>query len=95
MNTKPEARLRACVFGEVQGVAFRWNARRVGAELGVCGWVANKSDGSVELVAEGERRLLESLLAWCREGPRFARVDRVEASWEPATGEFDHFFIHH
>ena len=50
--------------------------RGAGAELGVVGWVKNRSDGCVELEAEGEPEQVAALLAWCEQGPPHARVSR-------------------
>ncbi|MBM4422414.1 MAG: acylphosphatase [Chloroflexi bacterium] len=87
------ARLHAQIYGLVQGVYFRDSTRQKAASLGVKGWTRNKEDGSVEVVAEGPRPKLESLLAFLRTGPTHARVDRVETKWEAATGEFVSFEI--
>ena len=67
----------AVVSGRVQGVAFRWSTEEKARELGVDGWVRNLFDGRVEVFVEGGPAL-EPMVAWLREGPRFARVDRVE-----------------
>ncbi len=88
-----QARLRAQVFGYVQGVNFRWHARRVASGLGLTGWVANEADGSVQVVAEGDRKDLEALLAWLYHGPSLAEVRSVEDVWEAPTGEFTRFEV--
>ena len=86
-------RLHAMVHGRVQGVSFRYNTVLKANEIGVNGWVRNRIDGSVEVVAEGSRPALERLLAWLHEGSFGARVTEVEVSWWAATGEFEHFEI--
>lgn len=80
-------RCRALVVGRVQGVFFRDTCERMASRLGVSGWVRNLPDGSVQVVAEGERAAVDQLLSWCSEGPPRARVDRVDVVDEPATGE--------
>jgi acylphosphatase len=75
-------RRRAIVHGRVQGVFFRDTTRRHAAALGVAGWVRNRPDGTVEAVFEGESEAVEAMLAFCREGPRGARVERVEVTDE-------------
>lgn len=90
---RPEARLAASVRGRVQGVGFRYFVLEQAADLRLRGWVANERDGSVGLVAEGPRAALEELLAAIHEGPRSARVERVDSTWSPATGEFDRFGV--
>jgi acylphosphatase len=74
------------VEGRVQGVFFRDSCRRVAGDLGVRGWVANRPDGRVEVVAEGPPEAVDGLVAWCREGPPRARVDAVEVHDETPTG---------
>ena len=73
------------VYGRVQGVGFRWWTRGVAEELGLSGVVRNLRDGSVEVRASGEASQLERLERRLREGPRLARVDRVETV-ETAAG---------
>ena len=75
-------RRRVVVTGYVQGVFFRETTRRRALAAGVSGWVRNRPDGSVEAVFEGEREDVERLVAFCEEGPRGARVDRVDVAAE-------------
>ena len=89
-----DERLHATVHGRVQGVSFRYNTLLKAHEIGgVRGWVRNRADGSVEVLAEGSRPALERLLAWLHDGSLGARVTDVEASWWKATGEFEDFGI--
>ena len=71
-------RRRVVVRGHVQGVFFRDSTRRLARQHGVAGWVANRRDGAVEAVFEGEADSVERLVAFSRAGPRGARVDSVE-----------------
>jgi acylphosphatase len=87
------ARLTAIVTGLVQGVNFRWFTQRRASELGLVGYVRNRSDGSVEFVAEGPREALERLLDAARVGPASAVVENVETRWSAPTGEFYRFEI--
>lgn len=66
----------------MQGVFFRDTTRRQAIARGVAGWVRNRPDGTVEAVFEGEPEAVEALLAFCRQGPRGAQVDRVEVGEE-------------
>lgn len=79
-------RRRVVVHGLVQGVYFRDTTRRRALSAGIAGWVRNRPDGTVEAVFEGETAPVESLVAFCREGPRGARVDRVEVDAEAPEG---------
>ena len=84
-------RLHAVIRGDVQGVGFRYFVLRKAHQLGLRGWVRNNDDGTVELVAEGARQDLEQLKRAVGEGPRMARVDRVDTRWQNATGNLDGF----
>jgi acylphosphatase len=78
---------RFLVRGRVQGVGFRWFVEREAHILGIAGWVRNRSDGTVEVLAIGSRDQLSGLRSRLREGPRAARVDDVqEAEAEPVKG---------
>lgn len=65
------------IEGRVQGVWFRESMRQEAERLGVSGWVRNRPDGSVEAVVQGADAAVDALLAWSRQGPPMARVDRV------------------
>lgn len=93
MSSNANSRLHATVTGMVQGVSFRWFTQRRAAELGLDGFVRNLSDGSVELIAEGRRDVLERLLDSVRTGPRSAVVENVDAEWDGPSGEFHRFDI--
>jgi len=71
----------------VQGVFFRATCARLARDAGLAGSVRNRADGAVEAVFEGEDAAVERLVDWCREGPDQARVDAVEISSEPPSGE--------
>ena len=73
----PDAR-RWLVSGRVQGVGYRAFAARTARSLGLDGGVSNLPDGRVLVVAEGASHALDRLESALWEGPRFARVQRVE-----------------
>jgi len=79
-------RRRLTVHGHVQGVFFREATRRRALAAGVCGWVRNQADGTVEAVLEGEQPAVERLVAFCRDGPRGARVEWVDVAAEEPEG---------
>ncbi|MBW8060282.1 MAG: acylphosphatase [Solirubrobacterales bacterium] len=79
-------RRRVIVHGRVQGVFFRDTTRRQATARGVAGWVRNRPDGTVEAVFEGEPEAVEAMVAFCHEGPRGARIERVEVSEEAPQG---------
>lgn len=86
-------RLEATVFGKVQMVMFRDFTQRNAHKVGLVGEVMNMMDGSVRVIAEGERKNLAKLLHKLYTGPLLARVDTVEVAWLPATGEYNTFSL--
>lgn len=86
-------RLHANVYGRVQGVGFRYYTLDAAVALGLTGWVANRYDNSVEVVAEGPHATLQELLDVLQQGPSMARVDQVQHEFLSATREFKRFSI--
>jgi acylphosphatase len=70
------------VHGRVQGVGFRYAVQRAARSRGLCGWVRNRPDGTVEAVFEGEPSAVESLVRFCGDGPRGAQVERLDVMAE-------------
>ena len=66
--------------GTVQGVAFRWYASIEAERLGVRGWVRNEPDGTVRCRAEGSSDAVGHFVDWCRRGPRWASVEKVDVT---------------
>jgi acylphosphatase len=79
-------RRRVVVHGRVQGVFFRDSTRRLAGQHGVAGSVANRWDGAVEAVFEGEEDAVQRLVDYARKGPRGAQVESVEVTEEPPEG---------
>ncbi|MCC7076161.1 MAG: acylphosphatase [Acidimicrobiia bacterium] len=75
------------IRGRVQGVFFRDSTRREALTHGVCGWVRNLPDGSVEVALEGRRDAVDAVLAFCEVGPPRAFVAGVEISETEPLGE--------
>ena len=86
MSDGSRVRRRVVVHGEVQGVFFRDSTRREASGRGVAGWIANRADGAVEAVFEGESGDVEALVDFCRTGPSRAEVRDVEVSDEEPEG---------
>lgn len=82
----PPIRRRVAVRGRVQGVFFREATRRRARSEGVAGWVANRDDGAVEAVFEGEPEAVDRLVRFVSTGPEDARVDDVEIAEEEPEG---------
>jgi acylphosphatase len=88
-----QVRAHVWVSGRVQGVYFRYATRDEAKVRQVTGWVRNLPDGRVEAVFEGEAEAVGRMIAFCRDGPPAARVDRVEVGWEEYTGAHAAFAI--
>lgn len=89
----PTQRLEASIHGWVQGVGFRYHVRHAAVALALSGWVSNRADGSVAVVAEGPPHALDRLTDELERGPPGARVERVDARRGPAAGDLDGFAI--
>jgi acylphosphatase len=93
MSMPDIVRLHARVRGQVQGVSFRYYTLRRASELHLVGFVRNHWDGSVEVVAEGEREAVDQLLSWLHSGPPSAYVEGVDSQWEKPSGAFRRFEV--
>ncbi|MBE3561940.1 MAG: acylphosphatase [Ktedonobacteraceae bacterium] len=85
--------LYARIRGYVQGIGFRYFVIRKAQALGLRGYTRNKSDGSVEVVAQGSRSALERLLPLLWQGPPEAEVQDVQTIWRAPTEQFSGFHI--
>ncbi len=81
------------IKGRVQGVFFRASTQQKALELGIKGWVRNRRDGSVEVMAEGEESKIEEFVKWCHRGPRGAVVTEVQREDLRPSGSFQGFQI--
>jgi len=81
------------VSGRVQGVWFRAATQEQARQLGVSGYARNLSDGRVEVLARGEPPAVQTLIDWLHQGPRNARVSRVDVEVLPAdsAGQYTGF----
>jgi acylphosphatase len=79
-------RKRVRAHGRVQGVFFRDSVRRAAESAGVAGWAANRPDGTVEAVFEGQAAAVDRLVELCRSGPGHADVSRLDVTEEPPEG---------
>ncbi|HLC32788.1 MAG TPA: acylphosphatase [Candidatus Nanoarchaeia archaeon] len=85
-------RLRLILAGRVHDVGFRAFVKHQANLLSIKGRVKNTRTG-VEVVAEGEKSALETLMALCLKGPPLAKVEDHKAKWENATNDFSAFEI--
>lgn len=92
-SMKPRGRIMIKITGRVQGVSFRFYTKQKADELGLCGFVKNNPDESVDIVAEGDRPALQKLADWASKGPEFSTVFQCETAWGEYSGEYSSFEI--
>ena len=80
--------------GRVQGVGFRWTTRRVASGHDVTGYVRNLPDGSVQVVAEGEKGEVDAFLAEL-EKTMSGHIRDKKVDESAASSEFGAFEIRH
>lgn len=80
------------IYGLVQGVFFRANAKERAKELNITGFARNESDGSVYIEAEGEEKSLNKFIKWCNSGPAMAQVEKMVIS-EDSLKNFHRFEV--
>jgi acylphosphatase len=88
-----DVRLQARVEGVVQAVGFRYWTVRKAEELALTGTVRNDDDGTVAVVVEGPQSVVLEFRRWLRSDDAPGRVDHVDESVSPATGEFSSFDV--
>jgi acylphosphatase len=81
------------ITGMVQGVVFRWFIKERADDLGVTGWVKNQPDGSVKILALGERNKIKELITAAEQGPRFAQIADIKVDWQKPKNKFTDFEI--
>ena len=86
-------RIHLTIYGKIQGVLFRSSTRFQARNLQLTGWTRNNTNGTVEIVAEGEEDKLKELMRWCARGPQRASVEKVETKWLPYKAEFSTFEV--
>ena len=86
-------RVHLIVEGRVQRVCYRDSTRVKATELQIKGWVKNRSDGAVEIVAEGLDENINKFVEWCYQGPTYAVVSKITESPQEFRNEFDSFNI--
>ena len=79
------------ISGRVRDVSFRDFVRKHALQFNITGYVRNRKDGNVEVVAEGKEYQLKKLVSKCRTGPLLAKVEKVDLVEAEATREFEGF----
>ena len=97
MTNFKQKQFTAIVHGYVQGVSFRYYTHRAAHKIGVTGWVANQSGGTVKVVAQGDEGTLQVFLDFLHQGSPAAVVQKVDVGWEEVTDTFKNFSVryHH
>ncbi len=93
MENKQNERLHVFVQGSVQGVGFRFFIYQTGLNLHLYGWVRNRINGNVEILAEGPREKLNTLLRETRKGPQMAQIVKVDVEWKISRNDLPPFTI--
>ncbi|RJR31051.1 acylphosphatase [Candidatus Parcubacteria bacterium] len=81
------------VKGLVQGVGFRYQTLQKAREMNLKGLVENQDDGSVKIIAEGEKKAILFFADWLKTGISGAKVDDIKINWYPFKGEYNDFSI--
>jgi len=93
MSEEQNTRLHLTVEGNVQGVGFRYFIYELGNHFKLTGWVRNKINGNVEILAEGPRETLEAILGEAKKGPPMAQVVNVIVEWREPSNDLPPFTI--
>jgi acylphosphatase len=88
-----ELLLHTVIKGKVQGVGFRHFTKTTADKLGIKGWVRNNPDGSVEVIAEGDEKILKEFLDYLKKGPSLSVVTDVKYEFLNKEGGFENFEI--
>lgn len=85
--------LQLKIYGNVQGVGFRYWMKTQASALGLTGFARNEPDRTVKVLIQGDKKTLEKFLKMCYDGPSFAQVTHVTPEWEEAKERFARFDI--
>ena len=86
-------RVHLIISGDVAGVGYRSWAKRHARDVHLVGWIKNREDRTVEVLAEGTEEALNAFIVICKKGPDVSWVENVNSEWLPATGEFIDFSV--
>lgn len=87
--------MECIIEGKVQGVAYRAYVQDSATELGIVGYVRNKSNGTVLVVAQGMPDLLKDFVEYLHEGSSLAQVESVAVEWQSLKQTFSEFSVLH
>jgi len=92
-TTSKPIRAEIIVEGDVQGVGFRYYARRAARSLGIVGYVENLEDGNVKIICESPREKIEELIQRLEAAQPPIKVEKISLTYTEATGQFKSFKI--
>ena len=81
MKRNKEVEVECILKGKVQGVGFRMFAQKRAEKYNLAGFAENEEDGSLTIVAQGEKEILESFIEEIQKGPHFSRIDSCKVLW--------------
>ena len=93
MATAARKHIAIKIYGNVRGVSFRVRAKQEARPLGISGFARNEPDGSVYIEVEGNAGAIEKFLSWCRTGPPFAKVEKVDFALSDSLRNFGGFDV--
>ncbi|MDI6642099.1 MAG: acylphosphatase [Elusimicrobiota bacterium] len=86
-------RAHITISGEVQGIGYRYFAKRLAAQYNIAGWVRNNYDGTVEFDIEGEKNNIEEYIEKLKKEHPWATVISVDIKWLPYSGIYSQFSV--
>lgn len=87
-----KVKVNARVFGQVQGVGFRYSTKEAADRQNIKGFVRNETDGTVYVEAIGNDEAIKEFIEILKNGPAPAsNVDRVIVEYDESIEERDNF----
>ena len=87
-------RVQIIVYGRAQGISFRYYSKRKALELDVTGWVMNLDNyNKIEFVLEGKDENVDEMVEWCKQGPNYALIKKIDIIEQEYKGKFDGFEV--
>jgi acylphosphatase len=86
-------RVRILVEGRLQGINFRYYTQQQAQKLGLTGFVRHLSDGRIEIDAQGDDESIETLLAWCQEGPQSSHLKSILFRYDEPSEHTSDFIV--
>lgn len=87
------AEIKIEVYGRVQGVRFRQFVKDIADKLSIKGYVLNRPDGSVLIIAQGEKKNINEMIVYVQKGSILSKVEGLSYFWRKDTNEFNDFEI--